>query len=261
MKNTAYIALLFVWGLIACTGPTKKAEESVISTDSVSTQASVKSSKDTGRMAAYYDSLRKYFPLTHKLIFADSILSFHNPSNTVGKIYLPTVKDKAYKKQVYALVKATIESELSQFCKFVLEDVEQQYLDDGDSSLFEARPVKIYYTRDFTGIAYLCRELPYAGVHSNYFYETVNMKNGKEIYGHEYFNLVTKNDTDRFVILINKYLQPKGGKIVGFSGDVNFLIQQDSISFFFSSYEAGSFADGTPYVTIPKKEVEPFIRK
>ncbi len=134
------------------------------------------------------------------------------------------------------------------------------YLDAGDTSLFEAWPIKVYCTSDFTGIVYLTRELPYAGTHSNYFYKTLNIQNGKTIAATDFFSIKSHADTLVFVKVLDKHLSEIGGKKGRLNSEMNFLIRNDSIDFFFSSYEAGAFTQGTPEITVGKNELKEFIR-
>jgi hypothetical protein len=209
--------------------------------------------QETVTFKAYYHALDKYFPLTKPVIKGDSIIAFDNQSNTFSKIYLPVI-EKQYRNQVYALAKTLVNTELKEFRNFVIENVEGIYLNAGDTSLFEAWPVKVFCTSNFVGIAYLTRELPYAGVHSNYFYKTINVKNGKTITADDFFAIKTIADTLTFIKILDKHLESIDCKKGMFNSELNFLIREDSINFFFSSYEAGAFSQGTPEITVSKVE-------
>ncbi len=104
MKNHIYFVLIIVLVLLFSCGNTPQQEKSQVPADK-SSKVSVK--QDTIPSNAYYEALDKYFPLTKPIAKADSVIAFHNPSNTFSKIYLPVV-DKKYRAKVYGLAKTLI---------------------------------------------------------------------------------------------------------------------------------------------------------
>lgn len=218
---------------------------------------------DTVVLSEYYQGLEKYFPLTKPVDKGDSIISFHNPSNSLIKIYLPLV-DGQYAKQVNVLAKKVANKEAKDFIKTVYEYVEQINLDNGDTSLFEAWPVKAYCTDSSIGIAYLNRLLPWGAVHSGYHYKTVNILKGKELADKDVFSLPTHDDTLAFTDILTKQLIKLGCTSCFtnvLNDELNFLIRNDSIDFFFSNYAVGAFSDGAPSITLAKSEIKRFIKK
>ncbi|UPT66428.1 MAG: hypothetical protein M0D57_18505 [Sphingobacteriales bacterium JAD_PAG50586_3] len=207
---------------------------------------------------------KEFYPLSYSSDFADSIIKHDKKANIDAIFYLPIVDDKKQSAIITPYCISLINEEYVRYKKFVLDNVDSDYISNGNSSHLSGEPVILYYSDSRIGVGYYFHQYTSGAVHGCGFYRTinVNLTTNTPINFNNYFKVTTTKDTTNFLTTFNRKLRLIDCQLTGLEEEgLNFIIRKDSIDFLFSAYEVGSYVQGTPALTLSKSELKNFIEE
>ncbi len=191
------------------------------------------------------------FPFGIKM---DSIKHYDKQRNTQFLLYFPV-------SNIITLdtgIKNELIRQKDGFIKNV-DEVRKEYGDEFISSLtneFTAIPISVFKNQKLIsylfGISFYHSGAPHP-VSFYYSYNFDNEKHKKIIFS-DYFKISSKADTTYYCNLITKAIN-RDGICVGEIKNIDFNVEQDTISFNFDDYEIGSYGDGTMQGRLVKKKL------
>ncbi len=184
----------------------------------------------------------------------DSIKHYDKQRNTQFLLYFPITN--------IISLDTGIKNELLRQKDDFIKNVDEMRKENGDdfiSSLtneFTAVPISIFKNQKLTSYLFGISFYHSGAPHPVSFYYSYNFDNDKQtkIIFKDYFKITSKADTAYYCDLITKAIN-RDGISVGEIKNIDFNIEQDTISFNFDVYEIGSYADGIMQGRVEKKKL------